>query len=102
MSALYYSLFNGYDDIAELLFSNQHLNPFIKTETITLLQQEGGGEKSIKLLKMIMGEVFGEKVEKASETYSKANIISNHFINTIKAQENEKNNFYFGMIKKNN
>ncbi len=64
---MYFSLFNGYDDITEILLKNKNLDEAVKTETMKLLQQGGGGDKSTKLLKMVMGEIFGEKVEKANE-----------------------------------
>ena len=67
-----------------------------KEETLRLLQENGGGDKTIKLMKMMKGEIFGEKVEKSNEIHSKLNIISNYFINTIKNQENE--NFYKEMM----
>jgi len=72
------------------------LNESIKEETIILLQKEGGGDKTIKLMKMMRGEIFGEKVQKSNENLSKLNIISNYFINTIKNQQN--NNFYKQII----
>src|ERR1700759_4756328 len=89
-TALYHSLFHGYDDITNLLFENKNLHKSIKEETMKKLQEEGGGEKSIKLLKMMKGEIFGEKVEKSTQNYSKSKIISDHFITTIKKQENNK------------
>ena len=93
---MYYALLYGYDEIVNLIFENEKLEESIKEETLTLLQENGGGDKTIKLMKMIKGEIFGEKVEKSNEIHSKLNIISNYFINTIKNQEN--NNFYKEMM----
>ena len=93
---MYNALFNGYDEIADLIFSNNKLNESIKEETLTLLQQNGGGDKTIKLMKMMKGEIFGEKVQKSTQNHFNSNIISNHFITTIKNQENE--NFYKQMM----
>jgi hypothetical protein len=97
-TALHCALINGYDDIIDLIFENEKLEESIKEETLKLLQNEGGGDKIIKLMKMMKGEIFGEKVEKSYENYSKLNIISNYFINTMKNQEEKNNNFYTQMI----
>ena len=97
-TSLYYAAKLNDDNLFESLLTHETMKKETLEETFKLLQNDGGaGLRSIKIAKIVMGKTLGEKVEKETEYFLKTDTISNHFIKTLKNQENE--NIFKSIIK---